>query len=233
MHDDSLGGWHTHETLLFRPVDLDAERVPHVVRAHHPTLRTALEWAESYLAQPHPQLGRPGHVCPYVSPAMQAGTVRLGIVCGSPPAHDIDRAMNEYRRAFLDAAARNPRSRYQLAFLVLFPDLAAEEAPAVIDGAQSRLKPAFVDQGLMVGQFHPGPPSEPGIWNPDFRPLRAPIPLLAIRHMHPRDFPFLRERSEFVGAYLRFFGNRIPDYLRTDVLDAIERFTIETNEEPA
>src|SRR4051794_5829013 len=179
---------------LFDPAELAVEPPP------SGSLAAASRWVRSYLTHPHPDLGRPGAVCPFVGPALERGSLRFGVVEGCPPPEKIDRIIERYRDAFLGAALCLPRSRQLLTFLVLFPDVATEDAPRVIDAAQERLKPAFVQAGLMVGQFHPGPPSEPGLWNPDFRPLAAPVPLLAIRHMHARDFLFLRDRPEFVRA---------------------------------
>jgi hypothetical protein len=60
----------------------------------------------------------------------------------------------------------------------------------------------------MIGEFHPGPPPAPGLWNADFRPMRSPLPLLAVRHMVAADTPFLRGDPEHLAAYRRRFGER-------------------------
>ena len=87
------------------------------------------------------------------------------------------------------------------------------------------LKREDVRKGLMIGEFHDGPPPKPGLWNPDFRPLRSPVPLLAIRHMVPTDFPFLRDDDTTVAAYLQRFGDRVPTHLREHVRAAADRLT--------
>jgi hypothetical protein len=69
---------------------------------------------------------------------------------------------------------------------VLFPDISREQAPSVIDELQRRLEPGFVARGLMIGAFHPGS-SRPGLRNPDFRPFRAPVPLLVVRALVAAD----------------------------------------------
>jgi len=79
------------------------------------------------------------------------------------------------------------------------------DAPLLVDRTQELLKTEFVRGGLMVGEFHPGPPSAPGLWNKDFRPLRSPVPLLAIRHMVPSDRPFLTGNADHLAAYLAIY----------------------------
>ena len=75
------------------------------------------------------------------------------------------------------------------------------------------MKDAFVRQGLMVGQFHPRS-EQSGLWNEDFRPLRAPIPLLAIRRMVSSDLPFLLDSASHLSAYLDRFAPGIPSHIR-------------------
>jgi hypothetical protein len=49
----------------------------------------------------------------------------------------------------------------------------------------------------------------PGLWNEDFRPLRAPVPLLAVRRMLVFDLPFLVESSSHLDAWLERFAPRV------------------------
>ena len=62
----------------------------------------------------------------------------------------------------------------------------------------------------MLGEFHNRTES-PGLHNPNFRPLRSPIPLLAIRYMVEVDLPFLVMaddlglRIRYLKAYLQLF----------------------------
>ncbi len=65
----------------------------------------------------------------------------------------------------------------------------------------------------MVGQFHPRC-EQGGLWNEGFRPLRAPIPLLAIRRMVSSDLPFLLDSAGHLLAYLNRFAPNIPSHVR-------------------
>jgi hypothetical protein len=85
--------------------------------------------------------------------------------------------------------------------------------PGPIEQLQRDLKPEFVPQGLMIGEFHPAC-STGGIWNPDFKPMRAPRPLLAIRVMMPSDLPFLVSHASYLETYLDRYSQAMPSHTR-------------------
>ena len=129
-----------------------------------------------------------------------------------------------YRDWFAELEPRTGPQAELKTILILFPDLPAAAMPELIDRTQSALKPAFVPNGLMIGEFHPTPPEQPGLWNPDFRPLRSPVPLLAIRQMVPSDLPFLADDRDYLTAYLRQFGDQVPARCRPQLEAALARF---------
>src|SRR5436309_2053658 len=43
-------------------------------------IKIIMDWVCSYVMKPHPNLGRPGVVCPYVPPAMKLNSVWLAMV---------------------------------------------------------------------------------------------------------------------------------------------------------
>jgi hypothetical protein len=88
--------------------------------------------------------------------------------------------------------------------VAIFPDL---RSPEEITSIHARLKPFFLDTGLMLGEFFAGC-SKHGIRNKAFRPLQAPLPLLVVREMLEVDIVFLADRLEFVAAYLRKHRDR-------------------------
>jgi hypothetical protein len=154
-------------------------------------------WARDYLCRPHADLGRPGPVCPYMPRAMRLESVYLALVTGpDATAPRLAARMHRYRR-WMAAGPPDP----DRALLVALPELAAGEYEPVIEATQRRLKSDFVDEGLMIGEFHPGPPAAPGIRNAAFRPLYAPVPLLAVRRMVAADRPFLEEDPGHRTAY--------------------------------
>ena len=99
------------------------------------------------------------------------------------------------------------------AIILIFPELPLEDAPEMIDDLQKRLKPKFVSEGLMLGEFHLNN-NAPGLHNEEFYPLRTPFPSLAIRYMVPSDIVFLNPleidtsiRKNMIETFLKKFGN--------------------------
>ena len=106
-----------------------------------------------------------------------------------------------------------------MTYIMIFPDISATLAPTTIDRVQTELKSLFVESFLMLGEFHPLNNSE-GLRNPNFRPLRSPIPLLVIRHMMPTDIVFLAwdkypsefQRNLVISFLKRFEGTHSDEY---------------------
>lgn len=160
-------------------------------------------WARDYLCRAHPRLGRSGPVCPYVPRALAARTLSVAVIAERPADTDeVVDLMNRYCDWFLDQPDAADVHR---ALLVLFPALRPHEVAWAVDEAQRVSKSAFVRAGLMIGQFHDRPPAAGGIRNPAFRPLRSPVPLLAVRHMVASDLPFLADDPEHLAAYHTYF----------------------------
>jgi len=188
------------------------------------------DWIRRFLARPHPQLGRGGSVCPFVPIALGLDTIWMAEVAETMPSFErISEIITEYRNVFLKTEPTSGSEAINKTFLVVFPSLAANgaEGAAIIDKVQASLKKYFVDMGLMLGEFHAANES-PGLRNPDFRPLRSPIPMLAIRHMVESDLPFLiretyapQERSSFLRAYLFRLGGTLSQVKFNEALDGL------------
>jgi hypothetical protein len=182
---------------------LSVGELDHVVE-NLETFREAEVWVRTYLARPHPALGRPGTVCPFAQPALSKDTLRIAVVRLTPDnkGAQIRVAIKYHLEAFVSQAGSEDE-RLLRATLLLFPDISAEEAPELIDGTKEELKAIFVQQGLMLGEFHARNES-PGLHNSEFRPLRSPTPMLAIRHMVSTDFAFLNRSAYDVTTRLRY-----------------------------
>ncbi|GAB3510667.1 DUF6875 domain-containing protein [Amycolatopsis cihanbeyliensis] len=193
---------------LIEPSDFAAARLPDAVAEHEDSLRRIHGWAREYLCRPNPRLGRRGDVCPFTGTSLRKGLFLVSVHTGQPadPA-ELSGLLLHYRDWFTELSPRTEPDAQFTTILVLFPNLTDV---TLIDRTQGALKREYTESGLMIGEFHPGPPDKGGLWNPDFRPLRAPLPLLAIRHMVPTDLPFLRDDEATVAAYLRRFGDRLP-----------------------
>lgn len=140
-----------------------------------------------------------------------------------PSLEEMSAVVSLYREWFLALEPQAGTDAQYKALSILFPDVPEGDAPALIDQAQLLLKPAFVQQGLMIGQFH-AISNEPGVQNPAFRPLRSPIPLLVMRPMVPHDILFLDMEEGFMRAYLKRFGHRVPRRLQSTVQAAADKY---------
>jgi len=177
-----------------------------------PELAEVLAWAHSYLVAPNPALGRNGPVCPYTRPSLNRGLFYLA----SSRSADVQEAVAVLRTWYTTLAAATPApDRDLLTVLLVLPHLDPVD-PGPLDDLQRVAKDDFVDEGLMIGQFHPACEA-PGLWNPDFKALRAPVPLLAIRKLVVYDLPFLVERRNHLESWLRRYAPEIPQRVRSQL----------------
>ncbi|HEY9665320.1 MAG TPA: hypothetical protein V6C91_00875 [Coleofasciculaceae cyanobacterium] len=197
---------------LYTPAELD--QIQHDL----PYLTEILEWTNNFLAKPHPDLGRSGLVCPFVPRSLKLNTIQLKVIrTQNLGQQQTEKIVSSYRDIFLQQEPREGEAALNKAILLIFPDIPIEDNFKLIDKIQQKLKPLFVEAGLMIGEFHKYNDS-PGLHNPNFRPLRSPIPILAIRFMVEADLPFLQRLSDepylrvrYLEAYLQRMGKVFKD----------------------
>ncbi|MEV4973858.1 DUF6875 domain-containing protein [Streptomyces scopuliridis] len=183
-----------------------------VPRRHLPYLREVLEWSSEFLVSGHPELGRSGPVCPYTQPSLRKQLFHLAVPADGAGA-DLSSAVGSLRAWYERLAAGLEEEDQELLTLLLVLPHFDRTDSAELDGLQRAAKDAFVADGLMIGQFHPVC-EEPGLWNSLFRPLRAPVPLLAVRKLLVFDLPFLLGDDVHMDHYLRRFAPDIPARVR-------------------
>jgi hypothetical protein len=197
-------------------------------------------WCENYVAQPSGLDGRAGSVCPFVPESLVRGSLKLAVIPlkdrGEAARPEIERTAAAFRDTFLAREKAQRRVDIFGVWVMIFPDVTAEEAPAVIDSTQRKLKPTFVKEGLMLGEFHPLGLT-PGVRNPSFRPLRSPVPLLIVRHMVEADINFLTRpvdsasvRVQSLKAYVQFLGSSLSVASKTRALEALRLAEGEVNQ---
>jgi hypothetical protein len=194
-----------------------ADEVRALATQENPELVEIVDWCENFLGKPSALVGRTGNVCPFVPEAMMRGSLKFTLIAlrgrGGAAVREIEEVVIACRDHFVRREEAQGKIDIFGSMVILFPDVTRDEAMTVIDPSQRKLKPTFVKQGLMLGEFHPLSPT-PGLRNQSFRPLRSPIPLLAIRHMVESDVDFLMApvdpaatRVESLRAYLQFLGS--------------------------
>lgn len=167
-------------------------------------LATLLSWVEDYLMRGHADLGRPGAVCPFTRQAARLDTVRLGI--SDEHALDEDAAFALVRNGFgaLDAIPSRAGMQHFRTVIIGFPDCDNSDGIAMLKRVQNRHKFYALRRNRMIGLMH-ATSEAPGLWNSDFRPLRAPLPVIAIRHMVEHDAPFAARHPLLLLPYLARF----------------------------
>ena len=215
--DRDDGWWATLANLVAQDRGLAADLSPldadgagsslQVLAEDDEALEPIHDWLESYISQPHPDLGRPGPVCPFVAPAVAAGTVYFAAYRfdGEPSLERMTHALEEALRWFQLLAWQE--EKVELASLVIiFPDL-EENDWHLIDDGHAASKTMFVEAGCMLGQFHPAC-EEPAARNPAFPVNRAPLPLMVIRHIASHDILFLDENPHWVEHFGEWLARR-------------------------
>jgi hypothetical protein len=190
-----------------------------------------VDWCEQFLGRPSKLVGRLGNVCPFVPESMLRGALKFAAIRftnqGEAIISEIEEIVPAFRERFLAEEKVLGKINIFHSWVLIFPDVRIDEAAVVIDAPQRRMKPGFVREGLMLGEFHPMSLS-PGLRNPAFRPLRSPIPLLVIRHMVESDIDFLMRpfespqiRIQSLKAYLQFLGSSLSIVSRIKAKEAL------------
>ncbi len=182
----------------FRPLDeMAAPEAP-------ADARVLADWVKHYLMRPHPDLGRTGHVCPFTAKAARLALLRIGI---SPLGPADRRQILQTMRGALQAFHALPCTGATKVFrtvIVGFPNCADADGIAALHSVQNAMRHQSLVRAKMIGLFEPESPAT-GLINPDFRPLRSPLPVLAIRMLVEQDAPFVARNPLLAPIYLLKF----------------------------
>lgn len=198
-------------------------------------LATVVNWCRTFLIKPHPDNGRDGPVCPFCPRGLEEKKLLFRVIRGRPEYEQILPTLIAERDSFMKRVAGDASAMFA-ATIMVFPDVLTQaQAELVIDETQHRVKPKFVELGLMIGEFHPYQ-AGPGVHNESFRPLQSPLPLLVIRHMTKFDLGFLNtpkypmdQRIGFLRAYLSKFDSK---EVRETLDELLESQDTENHPEP-
>lgn len=181
--------------------------------------RSIARWVAAYLMRPHPQLGRSGDVCPFTTQAFRLDTIRIGV--SGARSSDIASIRRAMRHCFRELALMPcpPRMRHFRTVIVAFPRLGDRAGLETLKAVQRRFNIYCLLRGLMLARFHAGS-EDPGLWNPAFRPLRSPVPLLVIRQLVKEDAPFALRHPLLIPSYLWRFTSAAPKRLLASLTKA-------------
>jgi hypothetical protein len=159
------------------------------VQKHLKPLTEIVEWIENFLCCPHPDLGRRGPVCAFTKKSLEKGFCWLTVYeAEQPTCEEICDKVIKYQHWYGEIAPHEDEEDAQYkTLLILFPYLQEGEAQKLLEKVQKVLEADFIAKNLLLGHFYPQS-EQPGLWSAKFRPMVAPIPLLAIRHIVQMDF---------------------------------------------
>ncbi|GMH78925.1 hypothetical protein TrST_g6134 [Triparma strigata] len=186
--------------------------------------QSTLCYVREFLGKPHPAVGRGGPVCPFVPTSLKKNSIYMSVIRTNSlknlqmddKAGQVRKILVKLLKDFVPVFEKLEPSKGKLrqfkAVILIFPDIKPSEAHEIIDAVQVQAKEFFVERGLMCGEFHETNNAS-GLRNPNFFPLRTPLPCLAIRHMVPGDIAFMtlddypvQMRVKLLRGFLDVFG---------------------------
>src|SRR5207342_2529130 len=136
--------------------------------------------------------------------ASRLDTIRIGVCSAS--GSDVSIIKDTISCCFREfALIPCPSSlRHLRTILVGFPSMTDAKGIASLKVVQGQFRLACLLEGLMIGRFDPFS-EDIGLWNPEFRPMRSPIPMLALRHLVENDAPFVLRHPVLLPSYILRF----------------------------
>ncbi len=196
-------------TNLFLPQDLeDPDRTSWLADGDLNALRSVADWIKTFVASANKDLGRTGPVCPFVPEALERKTLWLA------PEHlsggsvsDVAELMNRYRRILMQAQPTEGDGVNYKSLVVVLTDLSAERAKTYMDDVQIQdlKRLSYVEDGVVIGDFHARNEGT-AIRNLNFRPFKAPVPFLLMRHTVLSDWMFFLDNEDWLSSWARRFG---------------------------
>ncbi|MBX9933159.1 MAG: hypothetical protein K2Y56_16750 [Methylobacterium sp.] len=169
------------------------------------TLKSLADWFEGYVMQPHLDVGRSGHVCPYMAPSARQNLARLTVNEAMPGDRQaLRRTLTAGVELYGSITCPEAKAVFRTV-VIAYPTHSGEEAVAELQWLQRSMRFRAARQGLMIGLFEPDS-AQPGIVNRSFRSFRSPIAVIAIRTMVEGDAPFVLRNPLMIPVYLSRFG---------------------------
>ncbi len=171
-------------------------------------------WLTDFIAKSNQNLGRAGPVCPVVPPSMEQDKLLLKASEVELTKEELRKMLMEEKTIFLQAMRQSTNSVDAIfAVTVIALENCSDKSHGdLMDAIHASLKIEFMNEGLMIGQFHPYNET-PGLHNPSFRPFQCPGYCFAIRNMIPSDHVFISQNldptsiSKAQAAFSQRFGS--------------------------
>lgn len=192
-----------------------------------------LEWLESFVMKPHPDLGRRGPVCPFAKPVHNENSLIFCVWDADIlPFIDFVDVLKKIPESYFRMLARMRENLKLFSMCIFVQGITTAQYRRYIDEAHSLTKPAFMEAGLMLGEFHPLSRAQ-GAHSDTFRPMRSPQPAFVVRAMSPHDALFIDRpgsptevRLRELRQYQRWLGNVLPEAENARIRDRISELRL-------
>jgi hypothetical protein len=130
---------------------------------------------------------------------------------------DVVQLINGYKSLFLGAQPIDGDDANYKSIVVVCTDLSADRAKDYFDGVLRHLGfPSYAEDGLVLGGFYESNEGS-AIYNPSFRPFRAPVPFLLVRHAVISDWKFFLDNEDWLNLWARRFGESAVQALAAEL----------------
>lgn len=171
-------------------------------------LREVASWIDTFVTQPHKDLGRAGPVCPFVQRSLERRTLWFAAErIGERSVAEVAQLLAGYRDLLLRAEPVEGDDASYKAIVIVVNDLPAGRAAEYFGNAQIQelKRPSYADHGVVIGEFYPKNAGS-AIRNQNFHPFQAPVPFLLMRLAHVSDWQFFLDDDDWMGIWARRFG---------------------------
>jgi hypothetical protein len=152
---------------------------------------SGLDWLAGFIMRPHAELGRRGAVCPFAQPVHNEGSL---VFC----AWDVEKlpfgiflpVLKRLPALYHRLSSGTPGKSRLFSICIFLNGLKEEQYSKYIDEAHSMSKSVFMEEGLMIGEFHPLSMTK-GVHSKTFRPMRSSRPAFVVRAITPHDAMFI------------------------------------------
>lgn len=166
-----------------------------------------LVWLKGFIMEPHTELGRRGAVCPFAKPVHNEDSLVFCVWdANNLRFNDFLGILNKIPESYYRLLARMQGNSKLFSMCVFVRGLKEEQYGKYIDEAHSLIKPAFMEAGLMIGEFHPLSMTK-GVHSETFLPMRSSQPAFVVRAMSPHDALFIDRTDSSAEVRLRELMN--------------------------
>ena len=204
----------------------DASRTRELAESDRNALRAVADWAKTFVARPHRDLGRAGPVCPFVPLAWEHKTLWLAAERSAGlSAPDVIKLIDGYKRLLLAAQPVDGDDAPNKSIVVVFTDPPAAQAKDFFSDVLQQIGvPSYVDDGLVMGPFYEGNDGI-AIYNPNFRPFTSPVPFLLMRRAVISDWKFFLNNVDWLGLWAHRYGESAVEALADELRRLLWRAT--------